>query len=103
MPVRIIATCFAFVAFATALVCGLTAGNPTGTIITRAIVAMVVCYIVGFILGTLGRHAIQEHVDQYKKDHPVRPSEDEVVDEVIDEPDGAGRSATEKTVSSNAA
>lgn len=85
MPVRIIATSFAFVAFATALLCGMAVSNPMGTVVGRACIAMLVCYLVGLMIGSIGRRAIQEHVDDYKKRYPVRPAGDDV--EVIHEED----------------
>jgi hypothetical protein len=85
MPVRIIATSFAFVAFATALLCGMAVSNPMGTVVGRACLAMLVCYLIGLAIGSIGRRAIQEHVDDYKKRYPVRPAGDDV--QVINEED----------------
>lgn len=98
MPVRIIATSFALVAFAVALLCGMAVNNPMTVVVGRACLAMLVCYLVGLGIGSIGRRAIQEHVDAYKKKHPVRPPADDV--EVINEedlemPDAASQNTSE--------
>ncbi len=77
MPVRIIATSFAFIAFTIAMICGLAAQNPGSTIISRALVAMMVCYALGLGIGILGKRTVEEHVEEYKKKYPVHPEEDE--------------------------
>ena len=48
---RLIAGVFAISAFAVSLVSGLQAGNSTERIVTVALVAMVICHILGSILG----------------------------------------------------
>ncbi len=100
MPVRIIASSFAFVGFATALICGMAAGNPAGTIISRALVALLVCYAAGFVLGTVGRHAIQDHVERYKRENPVHDEDTE--GEAVEEADLSNRTSAEPEARENA-
>ena len=77
IPSRVIAACFALIAFAAALVVGLAAGNPAGTILWRALVAMFVCWAAGAAVGWLAQRAVQVQVDDYKAKHPI-PSEEAV-------------------------
>lgn len=71
MPSRIIATCLALVAFAAAMVAGLLSDNPATTTIWRALVAMVVCWFAGRIIGEMADRALNEHLEQYKAEHPI--------------------------------
>lgn len=92
-----IAACFALVAFAAAVVVGLAAGNPAGTILWRALVAMLVCWVAGALVGYLAQRAVQVQVESYKTRNPIPPDEGE---EVIESLDPANPSDTEASVSS---
>lgn len=71
IPSRVIATSFALISFASALFVGTAAGNPLGTVLLRGLFVMVVCYVVGLIVGGVAQHVIDRHVDHYKNDHPI--------------------------------
>jgi len=71
IPAKIIATCFALVAFAAAVAVGLAAGNPTSTILGRALLAMFVCWVVGRIVGGVAIRTVQNDIDTYKASHPI--------------------------------
>ena len=71
MPSHLIATCFAIVAFATALVVGLAAQNPTLTILYRATLALFFCYSIGRIFGYIAQKAVDENVEQVKEANPI--------------------------------
>lgn len=58
-------------AFAIAMIAGWAALNPLDTILTRAIVAMVVCYAVGQILGWAATKVAREHMAQYRAARPI--------------------------------
>jgi len=75
IPARIIATCFALAAFAAATAVGLAAGNSTMTILTRAMVALVVCWFVGRIVGHFAQKAVQDHIERYKQENPIPTDE----------------------------
>lgn len=70
-PARIIASCFALSAFAIALISGLAADRATSAILSTAVFALMVCYILGLIVASVANVAISEHINQYKSDHPV--------------------------------
>ena len=59
------------VAFAAAVATGLAAGNPASTVMWRALIVMLVCYPVGRIVGAIAHKAVQDYIDQYKKQHPI--------------------------------
>lgn len=66
-----IATCFALVAFAAALAVGVAADNSVGTIIQRALIAMAVAWLVGRVIGGIAMRVVHEHVERYKREHPI--------------------------------
>ena len=50
---------------------GLAAGNPTETILARAMAAMVVAWVVGRVLGGVAQKMVGQSIERYKKDHPI--------------------------------
>lgn len=71
IPARLIATCFALVAFAAATAVGLAADNPAGTILKRALIAMLICWFIGRLVGQVAQRAVQDHIDAYKVENPI--------------------------------
>ncbi|MHC4769680.1 MAG: hypothetical protein ACYTEI_13350 [Planctomycetota bacterium] len=59
---RAVAGCFSLAAFAVAVVAGLAGGNTPSSILLRALMAMVVCYPVGLVIGIVCQYVIEEHV-----------------------------------------
>jgi tetrahydromethanopterin S-methyltransferase subunit C len=59
MPRRI-AACLAFLVFATCLVAGIQADNTFVTTVARALVAMVVTFVIGLVLGAMGQRMLDE-------------------------------------------
>jgi hypothetical protein len=59
---RAVAGCFALAAFAVAVVAGLAGGNTPSAILVRALIAMIVCYPLGLVIGLVCQHVIEEHV-----------------------------------------
>ncbi len=59
---RAVAGCFALAAFAVAVVAGLAGGNAPSAILVRALIAMIVCYPMGLVIGLVCQHVIEEHV-----------------------------------------
>jgi len=106
MPTKVIASSFALVAFALAVALGAYAGNSATTTIWRAIVVMGVCYVVGQVIGHVGRIAMNEHVERYKREHPMpeldalyeqgEPVEDAAGVESQDAADAASARPTER-------
>ncbi len=71
IPARVIATCFALLSFAAAIVVGIGAGNTTSTILLRSIAVMMVCWFIGRVVGAVAQWAIMDHVNRYKEEHPI--------------------------------
>lgn len=59
---RVMAGSFGLTAFAVAVIAGLAAGNTASHILLQAIVSMLVCHVVGLILGGLAEHVVREHL-----------------------------------------
>lgn len=74
---RVMAGCLAMAAFAVAIIAGLASGNPAVLVLGRALVAMILCYPVGFVVGIVCERVIEQHRDQYEQDHPVPSDEEE--------------------------
>ena len=66
-----IAGCFALAALSVAVVAGLCGGNPAAAVLMRALIAMVVCYPVGFGVGLIAQRLIREHVDAHRSANPA--------------------------------
>jgi len=70
IPARVIAACFALVGFAAAIAVGLAAHNSAITVIWKAIVVMMACYVVGRVIGAVAQRAVQQDIDRFKQAHP---------------------------------
>ncbi len=58
---------------------GFAVGNPTGTVILRATVVMVISWLVGQVIGSVALKTVDRHIEQYKLDHPMPPCEPETI------------------------
>ncbi len=68
---RVMAGCFALSAFAVAIVAGMAGYGSAADILSRALIAMVLCYPVGMIAGMICERVVNERVAQHELDHPV--------------------------------
>lgn len=73
MPTRLIASSLALIAFAVAVLAGIGVDNPAATILWRAILAMAICYCIGLFIGSASQRAIEEAIQEHKKDNPLAP------------------------------
>jgi len=80
VPTKLVSGVLGLMGFATASLVGLVAGNPGILIIVRAIVAMLICSIVGRILGAIGEVCVREFVNRYKVDRPQPKKPKELID-----------------------
>ncbi|MEM1098326.1 MAG: hypothetical protein AAGH92_06005 [Planctomycetota bacterium] len=69
-----IATSFALLAFAAALAVGFYAGNELDTVLWRGIAVMLVCYVIGLILGSIAQRTIDEHTTRHAAENPIPDS-----------------------------
>jgi len=65
-PTKVIAASLGLSAFAVAVIAGLAADNPAGTILARALVCMAVCHALGWGIGAAAERAAQEAVRAYE-------------------------------------
>jgi NhaP-type Na+/H+ or K+/H+ antiporter len=70
MVVRI-AAAMSLVAFATCLAMGIVAENSFGTIILRALGAMIATLVVGLIVGAMGQKMLEENLSAGQKNSPI--------------------------------
>ncbi|MCC6681719.1 MAG: hypothetical protein IT445_12530 [Phycisphaeraceae bacterium] len=66
-----IATSFALVAFAAAAVIGVYVGNDVFTVLWRAAVIMLICYLIGRGVGAVAQWTVDDHITHYQKQHPI--------------------------------
>ena len=52
------------VAFSVACIVGLVAGNDITTVLSRGLMAMVIFFVIGFVIGMMGRRLIDEHMNR---------------------------------------
>jgi hypothetical protein len=73
-----IAAALAMIVFAVCLLAGINAGNPFTTVVTRAMLAMLVTLVIGLILGAMAQKMLDENlrIEQEKlKNDSVNSSE----------------------------
>ena len=71
---RTIAGIFALAAFAVAVLAGLSAGNAAVLVLSRAIIAMLICYPVGLAVGLVAQRLVQDHIDSHRAANPAADS-----------------------------
>ena len=71
-PTRVIAASLGLGAFAVSIIAGMAADNPLDQVLSRALVALVACVVVGSVLGTAAEWAIRQHIAQTKSSPPAQ-------------------------------
>jgi hypothetical protein len=61
-PAKVIACVFALAAFAVAIIAGLSAGNNAARVLGSALAAMLICHIMGLVIGAIGHLVVTEHL-----------------------------------------
>lgn len=62
VPTRVIAACCALAGFAIAIIVGLAAENPADVVLVRALVALVACKLLGWIIGSIGEWTVRSSI-----------------------------------------
>lgn len=77
IPASLISGVLGLMAFMLACIVGVLAENPGYIILMRAMIAMLICAMIGRVLGTAGEICVQEFVIKYKsrRPQPKRPQE----------------------------
>lgn len=70
VPSGMISGVLGMMGFTLACLVGIFADNPGYVILLRAMLAMVVCAIIGRVLGMVGETCVREFVTMYKSDRP---------------------------------
>ena len=68
---KAVASIFAFAGFTMSTVSAFLAGADSHKALSNAIVALVICYFVGLICGSVVVRVIHEHNEEYEKANPV--------------------------------
>jgi len=71
IPVATIASCYALGAFAIATLSGLAAGRPASEILSDALMALLVCWLVGLIVGRASEVVAREHVERFEAENEI--------------------------------
>jgi uncharacterized membrane protein YfcA len=69
-----IAVAMSLLAFALCLVMGILAENAFGTVVLRALGAMVVTLVIGMVLGAMGQKMIEENLRPPEKNKEISES-----------------------------
>ncbi len=77
---RVVGGILGLTGFSTALFIGMAAGNPAITTLARGLVCMIVCCIVGRMLGSVGAVAVGEYLEKYRADRPAPEPPSELVE-----------------------
>jgi len=77
--------------FAATAVANYVVGNEMSTVLLRAMLVMLICYAVGWVVGAIAQRTIHEHIEQYKQDNPI--PQDEVGLMSQDQGDSQGQAA----------
>ena len=83
-PARVIAACFGMSAFAVALITGIFAGNPSGTVLERGLVCLFLGYVLGLIAGEMLAFAIRDYLRQHIAENPI-PNSEVSLDDLVGE------------------
>ena len=86
--VRRLAGCLALLTFAVCIVAGLNAGNSAATILSNALAAMGVMFVVGLAVGAMAQKMLDENVVAARKAEPAPAKENLENPERIPEPRG---------------
>ena len=60
--VRRVAGCLGLLAFAVCLIAGLNAGNSTATVLSNALAALGVTFVVGLVVGAMAQKMLDENL-----------------------------------------
>ena len=68
---KVIASIFALAAFAVALIAGLAVQNSPLKVLGTAVLAMVLCHLIGLAVGAVGERVVNEHVSKVRAAEPI--------------------------------
>lgn len=68
---KVISATIALGGFVVALLSGMRAGNSAHLVLFDALVALLVCQLLGIAVGAVALRVIHDHVRQHKAEHPI--------------------------------
>jgi hypothetical protein len=71
VPAKVVASTTGLAAFTVAIVAGLAVDNPADQILSRALICMFVCNVVGLAIGLLAERTVVDAVNSYIQSRPV--------------------------------
>ena len=74
---KLVAGCCGLAAFAIAIIAGLAADNAVDTIASRALLSLVICFVMGGVIGMVAESAIREATEPIAdalSPEPARPA-----------------------------
>ena len=71
---RVIAGLFALASFGVAMISGLASDNPASSVLARSLMVMFVSYPVGWIVGLICQHVIDDHLTIHQQANPALDS-----------------------------
>lgn len=74
VPTKVIGACAGLTAFAIALIAGLAAENPATDVLIRALMAMFIVQMVGWLAGAIGERVVRDAIVGYREANPVNGS-----------------------------
>ena len=83
---KVVASCFALAGFAVAIVAGLAAEVDSAQILLRSAVAIIVCYPIGMLAGSVCQRVVQSHITAYKAAHPGADSVELAIGPIAEAP-----------------
>lgn len=88
VPTKVIAAICGLSAFAVAIIAGLTVDNPVEVVLVRALVAMVLCQVLGTAIGAILEHVGRDAIKKHQDARPIPDARGGRADTVA--PSGAG-------------
>lgn len=67
VPTRVITACCGLAGFSTAILAGLAADNAADSVLIRALISMLCCNVIGWIVGMIAERTIREAIEQSRR------------------------------------
>lgn len=70
-PTRMISGTLALAGFVIAVIAGMAADNPSSIVLTRALIAMLACNLLGSAIGAVAHWTGTQHVERHIRNTPI--------------------------------
>lgn len=77
---NVVAGAFAMAAFAVAVIAGMPGSSTASSVLFRALVAMVLCYPIGLIVGMICERVVENHIREHQMRNPAPPPPSDRID-----------------------